>query len=328
MRKRQIRLDDIRVDGQQIDDAGRLARQCNVRLDANETTHFARQLEYVKARTYDIEFGRLKSLQFIPLDTSAPEGAESITYRQWSEVEAAVVVANMADDLPQVEVFAAEFTSPVKSLASSYQWSIQDIRRAAMAGTNFDLRKARAARMSIDRRIDEVGANGIPEANTTGFLSNAAVPINPFPNAGAWSGLTAEEILENLNDIVQSIVDATNEIEQPNTLILPTAEFGLVAQTPMLGGNGTDTILTVFLRNSPYITQVDQWSKLNTAGAGSVPRVVAYDRSERVLTFNIPLLFEQLPPQPRNLAFVVPCHSRVGVVEVHYPLAIAYGDIS
>ncbi len=332
-----IRFDDIQVDDRQVDDAGWLLartgvldhfRRDGMRWDVNETIHFARQLEFVKAQTYDIEYARLKSMQFIPVDSSAPPGTESITYRQWDRVTAATVVNHMSDDLPKVNVFANEFTQPVKSLGSSYEWSIQDIRRAAMAGTQFDTRLSAAARLSIDHRIDEVGATGIPECNTTGFLNDAAVPINPFPNAGAWAGLTAAFILENLNDLVQSIIDASLEVERPNTLLLPTAEFGIIAQTPFLGGDGTKTILTAFLENSPYITNVDQWVRLGTAGAAGVPRVVAYDRSDRVLQFNIPLMFEQLPPQPKALSFEVPVHARVGAVEIHYPLAIAYGDIT
>ncbi len=318
----------MKVDERDIDAAGRLLYDVGERrFDVNETAHFARQLEFVKAQTYDIAFGKLKSLQFIPLDTSAPEGAESVTYRQWTEVEMAQIIANMADDLPQVDVLANEFTSPVKSLGASYQWTIQDIRRSALAGSQFDLRKARAARLSIDRRMDEIAANGIPEVGTTGLLNNANVPVFVFPNAGAWDAIATNLVLENLNALAQSIVDLTLEIEQPNTMLLPTAEFGIVASTPISALNGsTDTIMTVFLRNSPYITQLDQWSKLTAAGAGGVPRVVCYDRTDRVLQFNVPLLFEQLPPQPRNLSFLVPVHARVGVVEMHYPRALAYAD--
>ncbi len=326
-------IEEIRVDSRQKEQAAWLLDRCGAtnsrgeRLDANETAHFARQLEFVKAQTFDIEFGKLKSLQFIPLDSSAPEGTETITYTQWEEVEAAKIVANMADDLPQVDVFARQFTSAVVSVASSYQWSIQDIRRAAMAGTDFDLRKARAARMSIDRRVDEIGANGAPENNTTGFVNDANVPILVLPNAGAWDTLTALQVLENMTAMAQAVVDQTVEVEEANTLILPNSEFGLVAATPMSADNSR-TILSVFLENSPYITAVEQWAKLNTAGVGNIRRAIVYDRSERALVFNIPLLFEQLPPQPRNLSFVVPVHNRTGVVEWHYPLSAVYSDFA
>jgi hypothetical protein len=41
----------------------------------------------------------------------------------------------------------------------------------------------------------------------------------------------------------------------------------------------------------------------------------------------IPQDFEQMPPQPKNLAFSVPTHGRIGGVTFHYPLAAAYMDL-
>ena len=75
------------------------------------------------------------------------------------------------------------------------------------------------------------------------------------------------------------------------------------------------------------ITDVDFWHKLDLAdAAGTGPRMVTYQRDPEVLELVIPQEFEQFPPQARNLAFVVPCHARVGGVVVYYPLAIVYTD--
>jgi len=49
---------DIRVDARTKAHAARLLDACGVRFDENETAHFARQLEFVKAQTYDIERGK------------------------------------------------------------------------------------------------------------------------------------------------------------------------------------------------------------------------------------------------------------------------------
>jgi hypothetical protein len=301
--------------------------QAGVRLDANETAHLQRQLEFIKTQTYDIQFGLLKSRQFIPVDNSADPGAESITYRQWSEVEMAKVIANMADDLPLVDVNVAEFTAPVKSLGSAYQWSVQDLRRAAMAGSQLDSRRSRACRMSIERAIDNVGAFGVAGTAATGMLNNANVPVTVLPNPGAWTGLTPANIIANLNAMAQAIVTSTLEVFTPDTILLDTVSFGHIAQTPIAVDNQT-TILRSFLANNPYIRNIDQWTLLNTAGAGGIHRSVTYFRDPLVLQFNIPQEFEQFPPQARNLSFVVPCHARVGGVEIHYPLAMSYSDIA
>ena len=323
--------DEIRLDQSHIDNAQRILHASGImesdHLDAGEVAHFARQLEYVKAATYDVEYTRLKTLELIPLDTSAPEGTESVTYQQWDEVGMARIVANMADDLPEVDVFSREFTSKVVSLGDAYKWTIQDVRRAMMAGSDFMLRKTRTARLAIDRRIDQIGATGATEVGTVGIVNHPNVPEVVLPNPGTFDTLTPAEVLENLNFLAQSIVTLTNDVERPNTMVLATGPYGHIASEPMLGGNGTDTILTVFLRNSPYITTVDQWTHLDGAGDSGADRILCYDKSDRVLSYNIPLLFEQLPPQPKALSFLVPCHSRVGVVEIHYPLALAYGDV-
>jgi len=323
----EIEMEDIRVDARDIEMAQRILDTLGVRLDGDETSTFARQLEYVKAQTFDISYAKLKALMFIPLDESADPGADTITYYQWDEVGAAKIVANMADNLPLVDANAKSFTSKVISAGAAYQWSIQDIRRSLRVGNALNQRKAAAARKSVDRRIDEIGASGAPEVGTTGLVNNANVPIVALPNAGAWSLLTAAQLLENLNFLAQSIVTLTLEVEEPNTMILPTAQYGLIASLPYSATTG-ETVLATFLRVNPYIKAVEQWGKLNAAGAGGVPRIVCYDRDPRVLTYNIPVIYEELPPQAENLAFKVPVHARIGVVEMHYPLACAYADVA
>lgn len=302
-----------------------LMAQAGIRMDAGETAHLLRQLEFVKAQTFDILHAQLKARQFIPVSNEAPPGAESITYRQWDEFSMAKIIANYADDLPLVDVAVKEFTVPVKSLGKAYQWSIQDLRRASLAGSQLDVRRARAARMAIERAIDEIAAFGRADAGLPGFLNHANVPL-VAPVTGTWATATAAQILEDLNTLVQSIVETTLEVHVPDTLLLSTASFGIIAQRPVSTTTQT-TILQSFLTNNPYIRNVDQWTRLNSANAaGTGPRAVAYVRDPMVLQLEIPQEFEQFPPQSRNLSFVVPCHARIGGVQMHYPLAVAYMD--
>ena len=304
-----------------------VAMQCGERFDANETAHLLKQLEHVKAATYDTTFGPNKAKTFIPVDSSADPGAESITYRQWNEFEMAIIISNYADDLPLVDVAVKEFTCPVKSVGKAYQWSIQDLRRAAMAGSNLDQRRARSARMAIERKIDNIGAFGEPNSGLLGLLNNPNIPITILPNLGAWPTLTPPQILENLNAMASAATIATLEAFENDTMLLDSITYNHIAQTHLSVDNDK-TILDSFLKNTPYIKNIDQWTKLNTAGAGGIHRSVTYFRDPTVLQFNIPLEFEQFPPQAKSLSFVVPCHARVSCVEVHYPLAMTYADIA
>src|SRR5690606_25509397 len=110
------------MDPQEI--AAYIGRHLNVRLDARETAILARQLEHVKARTYDVKYPAMMARRYIPVTNETPNGANSVTYRQWDQYGMAKVVANHADDLPMVDVVAREFTTPVKSLGDAYQYSV------------------------------------------------------------------------------------------------------------------------------------------------------------------------------------------------------------
>lgn len=295
------------------------------RLDAVQTATLSRQLEYIKAQLYNVRYPDFQARTFIPVSTEVPSGAETITYRQWDQYGMAKVVANAADDIPLVDVIAREFTTKVKSLADGYTFSIQDLRAMAMSGQPIDTMKARAARRAMEAAMDEVAAFGLPEGGMLGFVNHPNVPIIA-PDTGSWASATAAQIFADLNKLVNSIVTATRGIHKPDTLLLDLDSFNLLASTPV-GSDFSKTLLRVFLDSNPYIRNVDSWSRLDTADvAGTGPRVVAYLRDPEVLQLEIPQDFEQFPPQARNLAFVVPCHARIGGTVIRYPLAIAYMD--
>lgn len=303
-------------------------QHCNIRLDAGETAALARQLEHVYAKTYDVKYAEMKARRFIPIDTEVGPDAEFFTYRQWDMFGMAKIISNYADDLPRVDALAVEFPAPIKSLGASYGFSIQDMRRSARAGSQLETRRAAAARRAHEQAFDDIMAVGNADAGLGGFVNNANVPVTAAVT-GAWvtTPATPLEMVEDLNTLVNSIILATLETFEPDTLILDNTAFLRINSTPMsLTGDSSNTVLKFFLENSPHIRSIDQWNKLNTAGAAGVSRAVCYKRSEEVVAGVEPQPFEQFPPQWRNLEAVIPTHSRIGGVRVQYPLAIAYMD--
>lgn len=59
-----------------------------VMCDANEALFFARQLEHIKARTFDVKYPGLNGLRVLPVSTEAGAGAETITYEQYDQLAA------------------------------------------------------------------------------------------------------------------------------------------------------------------------------------------------------------------------------------------------
>ena len=124
----------------------------SVALDANETFFFSRELEYIKSKSYDIEFPEMKAFKHIPISTEAGEGAQSITYAQFEETGFARVIESYADDLPRADIRGKEYTSPVKSIGVSYGYSVQEIRAAIYVRRSLTQRQANAARRANDKR--------------------------------------------------------------------------------------------------------------------------------------------------------------------------------
>jgi hypothetical protein len=301
----------------------------NFRADAGETAAMARQLEYVKAETYEVKYLNLQARELIPVDGSVPSGAQSFVWYSWDWVGMAKIIANYADDLPKVQILGKEHIQGIKSLGDSYDYSIQDIRAAAMAGVNLDANKAKACRRAMENKIEQLAAKGDSAAGLPGLLNNANVPVLTATElVGDWANpaTTSAQILADLHLIANYINTVTKGTHSATTLVLPTTRYNIVA-TRAYSDMLPDTILQVFLRSNPFVREVRQWHFLDTAdSAGTGPRVLAYEKSPEILQLVIPQEFEQFPPQAKNLAFDVPCHARIGGVVIRYPLAMVYAD--
>lgn len=295
-----------------------------LKLDAAESAFFERQLEHIYSQTYDIKFATLRARDFVPVSNVANAGATSVTYRQMDRVGRAKVISNNAKDLPRVDVFGEEFNRPVREVGASYGWNIKELRSAQMAGENLNARRASAARRAIEEELDAIACFGSPENGIAdGFLNNPNVPS--IVAAATWPlPTTPDDIIGDIGSAVQRIVNLTLGVEMPDTILLPTDRFALIATTRL---TDSDRTILDFVRASfPMITSIEPWYRLDTAGAGATRRMVVYKRSPDILTQEIPSEFEQLPVQEMGLEFIVNAMASTAGTALYYPLAVDFTD--
>lgn len=294
-------------------------------LDAAESAFFARELEYVYAKTYDIKYPQLKARQFVPVSNEANPGARSVTYEQYDRVGRAKITAPGAVDAPRVDVFGKEFNRPVRLVTDSYGYHILEIREAAMAGKPLQTRKANAARRAIEEILDEVAALGSPEHGiATGFLNNADVSLETKTGA-VWASASADTIIADVAKMYSKIDTVSKGVETANTLILPDAAWTVIATKPRATTSDT-TVLEFLLRSFPMLTAVEKWYRCNDAGAASKTRAVLYNRSPEYLSQEIPSEFEQLPVFQRGQNFEIECMATTAGTAFYYPLSACYMD--
>lgn len=300
------------------------------KLDAQETIFFERELEKIKSKTFDKKYPELKIRRLVPVNSDVDPGADTITYWQYDSVGMAKIVESYAKDFPRVDVTKKQFSSVVRSLGASYGYSIQEIRKAKMAGTPLEQRRANTARKAVMQTEDEIGAKGDVKSGLQGLFTNANTTeyVLPADGAGAlktFASKTPAQILRDMNGMVNTPVDITNGVEIVDTLLLPIAQYTLISSTAR-SDNSDTTILQYFMKNNPFIRNVDHYHKLKGLGAGGTDKMFAYRRDPDVLTLEIPQDFEQFPPQEDGMEFVVYCHERFGGVIIYYPLATIFAD--
>lgn len=334
------KLSSERLDSQQIDNVHRamIVHRAEMygakRLDANESMILTQQLEVMRARSVDILRPQFKARQFVPVTSEVDPGAESWAYSVWDRAGMAKIIANYADDIPKVGIFAKKYSYTLETIALGYDWSWLDMLRTAKAGVPLKARKASAVRDGFEQRIEIIAAIGIPETGAKGLLNNANVPqiTAASPATGSstvWGGAdkTPSEILADLEAMEEAVVQTTKGVHRPDTLLLPLARYRHIRKRQLYtgaGANPKDTILSVFLEHSENIRNVDWWSFCDTAGSGGTPRAAMYKRDPLVVHLELPLEQQEMPPQAKNLTMEINSVGRIGGVAFEYPLAAVY----
>jgi hypothetical protein len=88
-------------------------------------------------------------------------------------------------------------------------------------------------------------------------------------------------------------------------------------------------VLEFFLKTNGTIKNVEPINELDLGksfGNLTAKRMIYYKRDPAKLEFHISLPLTLLPPEPRNLAFIVNGESKSGGFAPYYPKSITYVD--
>ena len=288
---------------------------------------FARELDYVKTKSYDRIYPEFTALNNFPITHEVPEGAESMTYYSYEKTGMAAIISNYATDLPRADVKGSPTTAYVKSIGDSYGYSIQEMRASRMAGKSLDTRKAEAARYAIDRKTNEIAFAGDKEHKLMGMLSSDNnIPLYTLATVEtktSWKDKSAAEILADINGMFAYQSRITQDVERADTLALPPAVF-IDISTRQIPNTGY-TVKRFLLENAPYLKNIITAPELSAENKATNPYGVdvamLYTNSADKFSLEIPMAFYQYPLQNRNLEVIVPCEERVAGIVLYYPLS-------
>lgn len=295
---------------------------------------FARELDFVKSQSYDVEYPEFTALSLFPMSSEVDPGAETVTYYSYDKTGLAKIISNYATDLPRTDVKGKPTTAIIKSLGDSYGYSIQEMRASRMAGKSLDTRKAESARYQIDYLNNKIAWNGDAETGLKGVLStDNDVPLHTIANGAkgttSWADKTEDEILADITGMLKQMATVTKKVEKPDTLALSSDAY-IEIQNKRIEGTAT-TVLKYIQDNIPDIKQIVSCPELDADSVETNPYAAASDgkavallfkNDSRKLSIENPLPFMQYPIQTQGLEVVVPCEARTAGAMIYYPMSL------
>lgn len=307
------------------------------RLDAGETIFLNRELESKLAQSRDVKHRVLRILKenILPINTELDNATRTFTYDVWDAYGyAKIVTGYRAGDIPSVDVSRTEVTGKIFPVMAKMTYDFQEIREAAKANVPLSTKRRDAVIKAIDTKLDRIAWFGDADHNLVGLAQYPGVTSATIPNDGAgttttWSTKTVDQILRDIYNGIAAIKDPTNDIESPDTLLLPSKIFtALGTRMVNTANSGNITILSLLktVLADLGIATILGLNELNTASSSGGTRAILFKNDKMNLEYFLPVTMEFFSPKEDGLAYDVPAQARTGGVKVYYPLSVAYMD--
>jgi hypothetical protein len=297
-----------------------------------------RQASLIEPTVYATRYQDIQYPSLVPVDTSAPEWIQSVTYFSMDAVGQAQWFSGLAHDVPKVELTREKFETTVSMAAIGYGYTLEELGTAQLLGMNLTPDKAAMARRAAEEKVENIAFVGDTKKGYTGLVNSATptattAPADGTGSATTFASKTPDQVLRDINGQITGIFTGTLGAEIADTILLPysvlldlsTRRIDTVNQTTILEWVERNNIYTRTTGGQLMIRGV--FGFLDTAGSGSTKRMVAYRRSPEVLKFHMPMPFRFLPAwQTGPIKFDVPGIFRVGGVDIRRPKAMRYLD--
>lgn len=291
---------------------------------------------YIEPGIYARQYPDFQYRELVPVDNSAPDWTTAIDFfSMGDDVGEAREFAPDGDDINFVDFKLDQGTSRVVMIGIGYRYNLQELAHAQAYGIRLTDDRADAARRKYEQFVDNLAFLGRSKLGMTGLMNSTSVTAltaaNGAGGTATWTTKTADEIAADVNRVLGAVFTESNGIEQADTLLLSQDRYALIA-TKRLSSDSETTVLEYIQRVNIYTIRTGRPLTiravfgLETAGAGSTQRLMAYRRDPAVVKMHIPMPLRWLQARENLLKYEVPGIFRVGGVEFRRPGAARYLD--
>lgn len=291
---------------------------------------------YIEPGIYARQYPDFQYRELVPVDNSAPDWTTAIDFfSMGDDVGEAREFSPDGDDINFVDFKLDQGNSRVIMVGIGYRYNLQELAHAQAYGIRLTDDRADAARRKYELFVDNLAFLGRAKLGMTGLVNSTSVTAltaaNGAGGTATWTTKTADEIAADVNRVLGAVFTESGGIEQADTLLLSQDRYALIA-TKRLSSDSETTVLEYIQRVNIYTIRTGRPLTiravfgLETAGAGSTQRMVAYRRNPDVVKMHVPMPLRWLQAEQRLLKFEVPGIFRVGGVEFRRPGAARYLD--
>ena len=303
------------------------------KMDSNTALFFQSELETIESKIYETKFPARKFAEgmIIPITQLADRTSKKLTYVMTTRTGLAKMINNYALDLPAVSITGKEVTINLKHLGASFQYTMFELQAAMKLGKPLIADGAKAGLKAIVDKLNKIAVDGEEAHGIYGFkhlldtyVSEVILTNDGTGSSKKFSTKTFTMIMRDLNSLANNVIENTEGSETPDTMLVPLTTYNLIST--VFNTSTDNTVLKLFLATNPYIKEVIPVPELETMGAGGTRRIVVYEKNPDKISFEVPVPYESLPPEPKNLAWVINQYALTGGVFSRYPLSLSFAD--
>lgn len=309
-------------------------------FDGDQLNSLRIEFNQVERETFDLPRENLDAIQSAPVKGGISKGAETYTMKIISKLGMAKIISEDAKDLPPVSIAMEKKTVEIRDVGASYKFTHRELEACAFNGTPLERLDARAARQTIDEKIDEIIYVGDKDWGLLGLLTNPNVTRSVAADNAAgtskkWKDKTLDEITADVQTMFDAVFNATkgprgSGTVTPDTLKLPRESYTSLT-TRTKGVDSDVTFLKAIMdRFAPQGLKSIECCN-SAAGVGFVStspadRALLYKKAPENVFSILPLPFRVLPAQYQGLSIVFNCIGRTGGAAWRRPTTGVYMD--
>lgn len=220
-------------------------------------------------------------------------------------------------------------TLPMHLWGMEVGYSIPELVRSQQVGRPIDTQKHEGLRLKHNMDVDEMVYIGDTDKGSTGLVNNAAITPAGFDAEWDAEGMTPDQILTDINELIYETWARSGFAVCPTDLLLPPKKYGLL--TKPVTSAGSESLLMYIAKSClsaqqngrPLEIKPLKW--LTGRGVGGADRAVAYTKDKQFVRYPmVPL--QRTPLEYRGIHQLTTYFGTLGEVEFVYPETVAYAD--